>query len=231
MPDGTGHWPALWMLPQGFIEGNKSWPNDGEIDLMEARGRIPQAIGSAIHFANETDSHQYISHEISVPMSVNFQDKFHSITFKWTENYIDMYLDTNSVPFFSEGKNSTPFNNAKVLINTSSEELFYKSQHIFINSDFETENLPVDEYFPVSSFFPAQSIGRVDLRSLANRNFTKLSIRNLDLEISPYLSLEDINSEIYIFDLQKAYGFISAYGFNQNINAFLEVKDLSLIHI
>ena len=25
VPDGTGHWPALWMLPQGFIEGTKSW--------------------------------------------------------------------------------------------------------------------------------------------------------------------------------------------------------------
>ena len=42
--------------------------------------------------------------------------------------------------------NNTPFNNAKVLINTSSEELFYKSQHIFINSDFETENLTEEEY-------------------------------------------------------------------------------------
>ena len=47
---------------------------------MEARGRIPQAIGSAIHFANSNNSHQYISHEVSVPMNVNFQDKFHSVT-------------------------------------------------------------------------------------------------------------------------------------------------------
>jgi hypothetical protein len=24
VPDGTGHWPAIWMLPQGFIEGTKT---------------------------------------------------------------------------------------------------------------------------------------------------------------------------------------------------------------
>ena len=122
--------------------------------------------------------------------------------------------------------NNTPFNNAKVLINTSSEELFYKSQHVFTNKDIQIENLLVDEYLPVSSFFPAQSIGRVDLRSFETRNFTKLSTRSLNLKISPNLLLEDISSEIFILDLQNAYGYINAYGFNQDINAFLEVKDI-----
>ena len=32
-PEGMGHWPAIWMLPQGFVEGQKSWPDDGENDL------------------------------------------------------------------------------------------------------------------------------------------------------------------------------------------------------
>ena len=178
----------------------------------------------SIHYGHDEASLNYMSGSINTNEFLYQIDpdqlvKAETVDLNLKDNHIAISLNNG---FY----NNTPFNNAKVLINTSSEELFYKSQHIFINSDFETENLPVDEYFPVSSFFPAQSIGRVDLRSLANRNFTKLSIRNLDLEISPYLSLEDINSEIYILDLQKAYGFISAYGFNQNINAFLEVKDI-----
>lgn len=142
VPDGTGHWPAIWMLPQGFIEGNKSWPQDGEIDLMEARGRIPQAIGAAIHFANSNNSHQYISHEVTVPMNVNFQDKFHSITFKWTENYIDMYLDTNSVPFFSEGKNSTPFNNANYPFNNQ----FYLIFNVASGGNFDSNQIDQSKY-------------------------------------------------------------------------------------
>ena len=142
VPDGTGHWPALWMLPQGFIEGNKSWPNDGEIDLMEARGRIPQAIGSAIHFANETDSHQYISHEISVPMSVNFQDKFHSVTFKWTADAINIYLDTNVEPFYSEGLDSTPFVNANYPFN----EEFYLILNVASGGNFDSNNIDSSKY-------------------------------------------------------------------------------------
>ena len=137
VPDGTGHWPALWMLPQGFIEGTKTWPQDGEIDLMEARGRIPQAIGSAIHFANSNNSHQYISHEISVPMNVNFQDKFHSVTFKWTDDNIEMYLDTNNEPFYSEGKNSAPFNNANYPFNNQ----FYLLLNVASGGNFDSNQL------------------------------------------------------------------------------------------
>ena len=137
VPDGTGHWPAVWMLPQGFIEGTKTWPQDGEIDLMEARGRIPQAIGSAIHFANSNNSHQYISHEVSVPMNVNFQDKFHSVTFKWTEDNIEMYLDTNNEPFYSEGKNSAPFNNANYPFNSQ----FYLLLNVASGGNFDSNQI------------------------------------------------------------------------------------------
>ena len=35
VPEGSGHWPAFWMLPQGFMDDEKFWPRDGEIDLME----------------------------------------------------------------------------------------------------------------------------------------------------------------------------------------------------
>ena len=137
VPDGTGHWPAAWMLPQGFIEGTKTWPQDGEIDLMEARGRIPQAIGSAIHFANSNNSHQYISHEVSVPMNVSFQDKFHSVTFKWTEDNIEMYLDTNNEPFYSEGKNSAPFNNANYPFNSQ----FYLLLNVASGGNFDSNQI------------------------------------------------------------------------------------------
>ena len=142
VPDGTGHWPALWMLPQGFIEGSKSWPDDGEIDLMEARGRIAQAIGSAIHFANANNSHQYISHEVSVPMNVNFQDKFHSITLKWTQDSINIYLDTNNEPFYSEGINSTPFINANYPFN----EEFYLILNVASGGNFDSNNIDPSKY-------------------------------------------------------------------------------------
>ena len=96
------------MLPQGFIDSTKVWPDDGEIDLMEARGRLSQAIGSAIHFKSN-GGHVFISHEANVEMAQNFQDTFHSVTFEWNENDIKMFLDNDVSPFFHETSDSSPF--------------------------------------------------------------------------------------------------------------------------
>ena len=133
VPDGTGHWPALWMLPQGFIEGTKSWPTDGEIDLMEARGRVANEIGSTLHFGNSFNR-VMINKSETVPNSVNFQDKFHSVTFEWRENSIKMYLDTQESPFYDESSDSTEFNNNYYPFN----EKFYLLLNVASGGDFDT---------------------------------------------------------------------------------------------
>ena len=133
VPDGTGHWPALWMLPQGFIEGTKSWPTDGEIDLMEARGRVANEIGSTLHFGNSLNR-VMINKSETVPNSVNFQDKFHSVTFEWRENSIKMFLDTQESPFYEESSDSTEFNNNYYPFN----EKFYLLLNVASGGDFDT---------------------------------------------------------------------------------------------
>ena len=110
VPEGSGHWPAVWLLHEGNIEGTKTWPYDGEIDVMEARGRVSTEIGSTVHFGTPSNR-QMINRNETVPMSVNFHDKFHSITFKWTENSMQMFMDTAENPFFDVSSDSTEFNN------------------------------------------------------------------------------------------------------------------------
>ena len=141
VPDGTGHWPALWMLPQGFIEGTKSWPTDGEIDLMEARGRVANEIGSTLHFGNSLNR-VMINKSETVPNSVNFQDKFHSVTFEWRENSIKMYLDTQESPFYDESSDSTEFNNNYYPFN----EKFYLLLNVASGGDFDTFGVDTSMY-------------------------------------------------------------------------------------
>ena len=40
LPKGKGTWPAFWMMPVNF----KSWPADGEIDIMEEVGYHPDYV-------------------------------------------------------------------------------------------------------------------------------------------------------------------------------------------
>ena len=43
LPKGKGTWPAFWMMPVNF----KSWPADGEIDIMEEVGGHPNYVSSS----------------------------------------------------------------------------------------------------------------------------------------------------------------------------------------
>ncbi len=141
VPDGTGHWPAIWMLPQGFIEGTKTWPTDGEIDLMEARGRVANEIGSTLHFGN-TMNRVMINKAETVPNSVNFHDKFHSVTFEWEENSIKVFLDTQETPFYEETSNSTEFNSNYYPFNES----FYLLLNVASGGDYDTFGVDTNMY-------------------------------------------------------------------------------------
>jgi beta-glucanase (GH16 family) len=45
LPCARGTWPAIWMLPAQM----KTWPDDGEIDIMEQVGAEPNLIYSSLH--------------------------------------------------------------------------------------------------------------------------------------------------------------------------------------
>ena len=47
LPFGQGMWPAFWMLGDDIDQ--VSWPNCGEIDIMEYRGQEPQVSTGALH--------------------------------------------------------------------------------------------------------------------------------------------------------------------------------------
>src|SRR5690606_26299058 len=46
IPRGQGIWPAFWMLGAGFPQ--TSWPNSGEIDIMENIGREPHLVHGTV---------------------------------------------------------------------------------------------------------------------------------------------------------------------------------------
>ncbi|MBU6340577.1 MAG: glycoside hydrolase family 16 protein, partial [Bacteroidetes bacterium] len=47
IPVCRGSWPAIWMLPTKPTYGN--WPRNGEIDIMENVGFMPDSIFATVH--------------------------------------------------------------------------------------------------------------------------------------------------------------------------------------
>ena len=120
LPAGNGMWPAFWMLPEANF-ANKGWPMSGEIDIMEAKGRILNKSSSAVHIAyNEQGAHTYDMREITFPEGTDITD-YHCYGVEWEAGYMKFYLDGNlywtinssqyqhNNPAYTEVNNSAPF--------------------------------------------------------------------------------------------------------------------------
>ena len=104
-PSGIGFWPAFWLMPLEDIR----WPQGGEIDIFENRGRITNISSSALHFGKKWGDKSTLVGEVLIPSYANFQDTFHSITFRWEQDKLSFFLDDNIEPYFYIDKGHPEF--------------------------------------------------------------------------------------------------------------------------
>ena len=91
LPVGNGLWPALWLLPNDTEYG--VWAASGEIDVMEARGRIPGASSGAIHFGGTWPANTYIGGDYAFPEGKRIDTDYHMYSLVWEEDMIKWYVD------------------------------------------------------------------------------------------------------------------------------------------
>jgi len=84
---GTGLWPAFWMLP---VSG--SWPQTGEIDIMENRGDRMDEVGGTLHYGSSFPYNQNDGTSYHLE-SGSFADDFHVFACEWEEGEIRWYVD------------------------------------------------------------------------------------------------------------------------------------------
>lgn len=88
-PYGPGIWPAFWML--GANVGEVSWPNCGEIDIMELKGQKPNTINGTIHGPGYSGENA-ISASYSLLQS-RFDQDYHVFAVEWTADQLDFFVD------------------------------------------------------------------------------------------------------------------------------------------
>jgi beta-glucanase (GH16 family) len=88
IPYGQGIWPAFWMLGTNITE--VSWPQCGEIDIMENIGSEPYTVHGTVHGPGYSGGDGVGS---SVSLDVPFSEGFHLFAVEWSATEIRWYLD------------------------------------------------------------------------------------------------------------------------------------------
>ncbi|KAL7558267.1 hypothetical protein ACA910_009937 [Epithemia clementina (nom. ined.)] len=145
---GSGTWPAIWMLgrnvqePGGYwysMFGNQTWPDCGEIDVMEHFGPRNDVISGSAHSPSRYGGNANTKTRILK----DFNTTFHKYSIIWDERKIMFMVD--DVPYYAY----------EPLIRDSSTWPFDKPHYLLLNfalggeggsvpSDFEQATMDID---------------------------------------------------------------------------------------
>lgn len=91
LPRGLGTWPALWLMPANSMGHGKTWPDSGEIDVMEAVGHEVGKSFSTVHTAAFNwvlgTQRQGI---LEVP---GMYDEWHVYALEWYPDHLTCFVD------------------------------------------------------------------------------------------------------------------------------------------
>lgn len=146
LPKGNGMWPALWMLPNDDTYG--TWAASGEIDVMEARGRLPGAVSGAIHFGGQWPTNTYIGGDYSLPAGQTIDSDYHVYSVVWEEDNIKWYVD--GVCFFKATNDQWYSNGAPSNNNAPFDQEFYIIMNLAVGGWFDGGIAPNPGDLPAS---------------------------------------------------------------------------------
>ncbi|WP_309642097.1 glycoside hydrolase family 16 protein [Flavobacterium sp.] len=88
-PYGQGLWPAFWML--GANNETVTWPQCGEIDIMELRGQKPSIINGSLHGPGYSGGNAITSSYAL--RNDRFDVDYHIFAIEWNADTIDYFVD------------------------------------------------------------------------------------------------------------------------------------------
>jgi beta-glucanase (GH16 family) len=87
LPATQAMWPAFWAMGN-----NGGWPSCGEIDIIEAKGRLPGETSGALHWGTDWAHHVYAWGPNTFPTGTDFTS-WHEYAAEWTATYIKLSVD------------------------------------------------------------------------------------------------------------------------------------------
>lgn len=88
-PTGPGVWPAFWMLGENI--GQVSWPQCGEIDIMEQRGQESFVTHGTLHGPGYSGGNA-ITKSYALTNG-RFDTNYHVYAVEWGEDFVDFFVN------------------------------------------------------------------------------------------------------------------------------------------
>ncbi len=92
MPAGQGLWPAFWMLGSDISAPGVGWPQCGEIDIMENKGREPAINRSSLHGPGYSGGNP-LTAAYTLPGGQALHDGYHTYGVLWKQDAITFSVD------------------------------------------------------------------------------------------------------------------------------------------
>ena len=92
MPSGNGIWPAFWLLPATTDYG--TWASSGEIDILEAKGRLPNRVYGTLHFGQAWPGNKNNGGMYKFPNEETIED-YHVYSLEWEPGLLRWLVDDN----------------------------------------------------------------------------------------------------------------------------------------
>lgn len=143
LPSGQGFWPAFWMMPSDSIYGG--WAASGEIDIMEARGRVPGETSGTLHYGASWPNNKYSGAPYYFPAGQTISE-FHTYTIEWEPGEFRWYVDGNL--FQTQNNWSTTNGEEKYAFPAPFDQKFYLMLNLAIGGTFDGGLMPEGSMLP-----------------------------------------------------------------------------------
>jgi beta-glucanase (GH16 family) len=147
---GSGMWPAFWMLP---VDQNiyGTWAASGEIDIMEAMGRLPFKIGGTAHYGGVWPKNVYSNKEYFFENGTDISD-YHTYAVEWTPKHLKWYVDDECYSTLSNWYAIGDKGTVNYTAPAPFDVPFYIILNLAVGGSFDPKASINDESFPAAMY-------------------------------------------------------------------------------
>lgn len=143
---GSGIWPAFWMLPADK-EIYGEWAASGELDIMEAKGRLPGQVGGTAHFGKTWPDNYYSTADYYFPEGTDIRD-YHTYAIEWDPDEIRWYVDDNCYSTLTDWSSRGEYYPIEYTEPAPFDVPFYIILNLAVGGSYDIEGVVTKESFP-----------------------------------------------------------------------------------